>query len=82
MHLTLTQIASLAAFSWVVWKLLKLFVVRNGLDNVPGPKSRSFLIGKLHHGHTIAVVFDLVTVRYMQHDACYESSSYSETGVL
>jgi len=36
-----------AIFAWVFWAVLKRFVVKHPLDNIPGPPSPSFIAGNL-----------------------------------
>ena len=36
------------AIAWVVWRLIRNFVMRSPLDNIPGPRSESWLKG-VHH---------------------------------
>ena len=36
------------AIAWIVWRLIRNFVMRSPLDNIPGPRSESWLKG-VHH---------------------------------
>ncbi|KAI0821934.1 cytochrome P450 [Trametes gibbosa] len=41
------KVSLLGGAAWLIWKLLRPFVVRSTLDNLPGPPSQSFLYGNL-----------------------------------
>ncbi|TBU28038.1 cytochrome P450 [Dichomitus squalens] len=43
----LLQVPVICGASWFLWKLLRPFVVKNALDNIPGPASASILWGNL-----------------------------------
>lgn len=42
----LGQAFVLGGAAWLLWKLLRPYVVRSALDNLPGPPSHSFLYGE------------------------------------
>ncbi len=42
----LGQVFVLGGAAWLLWKLLRPYVMRSTLDNLPGPPSQSFLYGK------------------------------------
>ncbi|EIW54929.1 cytochrome P450 [Trametes versicolor FP-101664 SS1] len=43
----LVQAFVLGGVGWLLWKLLRPYVVRSTLDNLPGPSSQSFFYGNL-----------------------------------
>jgi len=43
--LSLTQISLVTVGAWALWRFLRVFVVKSHIDNIPGPKSASFLTG-------------------------------------
>lgn len=45
MFILITKGITLYIISWIIWRLLRHFVVKTDLDNVPGPDSHSFLKG-------------------------------------
>ncbi|RPD54881.1 cytochrome P450 [Lentinus tigrinus ALCF2SS1-6] len=45
--LLLLQSAAICGVSWLLWKYFRQLVVRSPLDNIPGPRSQSFLYGNL-----------------------------------
>lgn len=42
----LLQTAVVCGSSWFLWKLLREYVVKGTLDNLPGPPNPSFLYGQ------------------------------------
>ncbi|THH27299.1 hypothetical protein EUX98_g6892 [Antrodiella citrinella] len=41
----LTQVVGIGALTWLLWSLLRDYVSRSSLDNIPGPKPSSFTTG-------------------------------------
>lgn len=44
---TLLQATLICGATWLLWKVLRQFVVKSALDNLPGPPSASILLGNL-----------------------------------
>lgn len=40
----------LLGVAWVFWKLVKGYVVRSPLDNIPGPRPKKYTILGMSHG--------------------------------
>ena len=68
MSLHIAYTASLLGLGWLCWKLLRPFVTKSWLDNIPGPNPQSLLMGT-HLSLNLLLSFRSLTFEHRRYGA-------------